>query len=192
MTSGTTAKSPPFIKDYQNDTFDRDHRGYGDTYYKDDSGRNDIVRAKVAEDRNNLYFYVETAGDLTAPADTGWMTLFLNKNGSEGYDFCVNRTAPKDGKTTVEAVKDGAYTALGDAEIKFEGNRLMLKVDKSFLGFAPGADASLQFTWADNYTDGNLYSFYTRGDAAPYGRLNWIYTSIYALNLQSVRLFLNF
>ena len=92
----------------------------------------------------------------------------------------------------MEAVKDGAYTALGDAEIKFEGNCLMLKVDKSLLGFAPGADASLQFKWADNYTDGDLYSFYTRGDAAPYGRLNWIYTSIYALNLQSVRLFLNF
>ena len=184
-------KITAIYKDYQNDTFDRDHRGYGDTYYKDDSGRNDIVRAKVAEDRNNLYFYVETAGNLTAPADTGWMTLFLNKNGSEGYDFCVNRTAPKDGKTTVEAVKDGAYTALGDAEIKFEGNCLMLKVDKSLLGFAPGADASLQFKWADNYTDGDLYSFYTRGDAAPYGRLNWIYTSIYALNLQSVRLFLN-
>ena len=54
----------------------------------------------------------------------------------------------------------------------------MLRVDKSLLGIAQGADASFTFKWADNYTDGDLYSFYTRSESAPYGRLNWIYTGI--------------
>ena len=48
------------------------------------------------------------------------------------------------------------------------------------LGMIPGANASLRFKWADNYTDGDIYSFCTRGDAAPYGRLNRVYTGVYA------------
>ncbi|MBR5427499.1 MAG: hypothetical protein IK118_04065 [Clostridia bacterium] len=167
-------------KDYQNDTFDRDHRGFGDTYYRDDSGRNDIVNAKVCEDEKNLYFYVDTAEALSPSTDDAWMTLFINTSGKEGYDFYVNRTSPADGKTAVEAVTDDGYRRVGDADIRFEGNRLMLRVGKSLLGFAPGADASLRFKWADNYTDGDIMSFYTRGDAAPYGRMNFVYTGISA------------
>ncbi|MBQ6163221.1 MAG: hypothetical protein IJK23_01970 [Clostridia bacterium] len=167
-------------KDYQNDTFDRDHRGFGDTYYRDDSGRNDIVNAKVCEDEKNLYFYVDTAEALSPSTDDAWMTLFINISGKEGYDFCINRTSPADGETAVEAIKDGGYTVLENAEIRYEGNKLMLRVEKSLLGFSSGADASLSFKWADNYTDGDIMSFYTRGDAAPYGRMNFVYTGIYA------------
>ncbi|MCR5042000.1 MAG: hypothetical protein K6C36_07895 [Clostridia bacterium] len=162
-------------RDYRNDTADRDHPGYGANYYTDDSGRNDIVNAKVCEDSENLYFYVDTAEALSPSTDDAWMTLFVNVGGSEGYDLCVNRTSPECGKTTVEAVRDGGYERLGDADIRFEGSRLMLSVEKSLLGFAPGEDASFTFKWADNYVDGDIYSFYTGGDAAPYGRLNWVY-----------------
>ena len=164
--------------DYRGDTAPRDSFGVGDTYYTDDSGRNDITQAKIAEDRDNLYFYVETEEALTAPAAVGWMTLFLNVSGKEGYDFCLNRTSPAGGKTAIEAIRDGQYVELGETGITFEGNKLMLRVDKSLLGIAHGADASFRFKWADNYTDGDIYSFYTRGESAPYGRLNWIYTGI--------------
>ena len=161
-------------RDYRNDTADRDHPGYGTNYYTDTSGRNDIVNAKVCEDAGNLYFYVDTAEALTPAADTAWMTLFLNVGGEKaGYDFCVNRTAPADGKTVVEAVADGGYERVGEAEIRFEGNRLMLRVPKTLLGL--GEDASFTFKWADNYEDGDILSFYTQGDSAPYGRLNWVY-----------------
>ncbi|MBQ9880911.1 MAG: hypothetical protein IJM45_10820 [Clostridia bacterium] len=49
----------------------------------------------------------------------------------------------------------------------------MLRVEKTLLGM--GKNAGFTFKWADNYVDGDIYSFYTRGDSAPYGRLNWIY-----------------
>ena len=166
--------------DYRGDTAARDSVGFGGIRYTDDTGRNDIVLAKVAEDETYLYFYVETAEDLTAPADTDWMTLFLNVSGKEGYDFCVNRVAPSAGRTAVEAVTEGGDTVLGSADIVYAGKNLTLRVEKSLLGFGPGADASLTFKWADNCTPDNIYSFYTRGDAAPYGRLNWTYTGIYA------------
>jgi hypothetical protein len=42
------------------------------------------------------------------------------------------------------------------------------------------ADASFTFRWADYCIDGDIYSFYTKGEAAPYGRLNRVYTGIYA------------
>ena len=162
-------------RDYRGDIAPRDSVGFGGIRYTDDTGRNDIVLAKVAEDGTKLYFYVETDAPLTAPADAGWMTLFINVSGKEGYDFCVNRLSPADGRTAVEAITDGGCTRIGYADLFYSGSRLALSVEKSLLGFAPGKDASFTFKWADNYTDGDVYSFYTRGEAAPYGRLNWVY-----------------
>ena len=161
-------------RDYKNDAAHRDHPGYGENYYVDTTGRNDIVNAKVCEDAGNIYFYVDTAEALSPCTDTAWMTLFLNVNGEKaGYDFCVNRVSPENGKAAVEAVGNDGYRRIGEAEIRFEGNKLMLRVPKALLGL--GETASFTFKWADNYEDGNIMSFYTKGDAAPYGRLNWVY-----------------
>ncbi len=162
-------------RDYRGDTAPRDCLGVGGVRCTDGSGRNDILAAKVAEDNDYLYFYVETAADLTAPAPENWMTLYINVSGKEGYDFCVNRTAPAEGLTAVEAVTESGFAPLGGAEVKYEGSRLMLRVEKSLLGSAPGKAASFSFKWADNCASGDIYSFYTSGDAAPYGRLNWVY-----------------
>ena len=160
-------------KDYENDTFNRDSRGFGDTYYTDDSGRNDIRTAKVAEDKHNLYFYVDTVDALTEPAEKGWMTLFLNTSGNTGYDICINRTAPENGTAAVEAISGNAYETKGTAKLRFEGNQLMLSVPKALLGLTK--KTAFTFKWADNYDEGEIMSFYTKGDSAPYGRLNWVY-----------------
>lgn len=162
-------------RDYRDDVFDRSYSGYGDLYYADDSGRNDLVHMKVAEDAKYLYFYADTAEALTAPDDGAWMTLFINTCGKEGYDFCINRQSPKDGKTKIEAIKNASFESCGEAEIRFAQNRLMLKVPKTALGFAAGKRAAFSFKWADNCIPGDVYSFYTRGDSAPYGRLNYSY-----------------
>ena len=34
---------------------------------------------------------------------------------------------------------------------------------------------NLTFKWADNYNENDIYSFYTQGDCAPYGRLCYVY-----------------
>lgn len=160
-------------RDYKNDTVDRDCAGYGDLWYKDDSGRNDIVNMKVTQDDANVYFYVDTAQPLT-PCDGGaWMTLFLNTSGGTDYDFCVNRLSPANGKTSLEKINGTERTKIADAEIRFEDNRLMISVAKADLGI--DGDAKFSFKWADNYIDGDVYSFYTKGDAAPYGRLNYAF-----------------
>ena len=152
-------------KDYRNDTVDRNCEGFGSTVYTDFSGRNDIVNMKVTEDESNYYFYVDTAESLTA-SDTGaWMTLFINEN------LVINRTSPANGKTAIEKIVESGYEKIGESEIRFDGNKLMLRVSKSLVDSAD----SIRFKWADNYTQGDIYSFYTKGDSAPYGRLCYSY-----------------
>ncbi len=152
-------------KDYRNDTAERNCEGFGTTVYTDYSGRNDIVNMKVTEDENNFYFYVDTAENLTSSDGGAWMTLFINES------LVINRTAPVSGKTAVEKISGNGYEKIGEAEIRFEGNRLMLQVSKSLVD----SDAGIRFKWADNCTAGDVYSFYTNGDAAPYGRLCYTY-----------------
>lgn len=152
-------------KDYSNDTADRNCEGFGSIVYTDYSGRNDIVNMKVTEDESGYYFYVDTAENLT-PSDGGaWMTLFINES------LAINRTAPENGKTAVEKIGKNGCEKVGEAEIRFDGNKLMIKVSKSLVDSENG----IRFKWADNYTDGDVYSFYTKGDAAPYGRLCYNY-----------------
>ncbi len=152
-------------RDYKNDTADRNSVDFAQNPITDSSGRNDIVNMKVAEDTENYYFYVDTADGLSSPDGGSWMTLFINEN------IVINRTAPVNGKTDVEKNTDGAFIKIGEAEIRYEGNRLMLGVSKSLVDSADG----FTFKWADNYIVNDVYSFYTNGDAAPYGRLCYRY-----------------
>ena len=152
-------------RDYRNDTADRNSVDFAQNPITDSSGRNDIVNMKVAEDAENCYFYVDTADALSSPDGGSWMTLFINEN------IVVNRTAPVNGKTNVEKNSDGVFAKTGEAEIRYEGNKLMLKVSKTLVDSADG----FNFKWADNYIENDVNSFYTKGDAAPYGRLCYRY-----------------
>lgn len=49
----------------------------------------------------------------------------------------------------------------------------MLSVQKTLPGL--GENSSFRFKWADNCDPADLYNYYTHGDSAPYGRLNWVY-----------------
>lgn len=152
-------------RDYRDDTADRNSVDFAQNPITDSSGRNDIVNMKVAEDMENYYFYVDTADVLSSPDGGSWMTLFINEN------IVINRTAPIDGKTNVEKNTSGIFTKTGEAEIRYEDNKLMIKVSKALVGSADG----ISFKWADNYIENDVNSFYTRGDAAPYGRLCYCY-----------------
>ncbi|MBQ2828194.1 MAG: hypothetical protein IJF20_03015 [Clostridia bacterium] len=152
-------------KDYENDIADRNCRDFGSGNLADTSGRNDFVKMKVAEDVEKLYFYAETAENLTPSTDENWMSLFINE------EYVVNSTSPENGKTNIEKITENGYEKIGEAEIHFEENKLMLSVEKDVIGY----DGNLTFKWADNYTDNDVYSFYTKGDSAPYGRLCYNY-----------------
>ena len=152
-------------EDYENDIVDRNCEGFGKVMLTDTSGRNDIVNMKVTEDVDNYYFYVDTANELTSSEDNNWMTLFINEK------YAVNRTSPINGKTSVEKITEAGYEKISEAEIRFENNKLMIKLAKSDIE----ESENLTFKWADNYNENDIYSFYTQGDCAPYGRLCYVY-----------------
>jgi hypothetical protein len=162
----------------------RDHDGFVGTHYQNFTGRNDIVSAKVARDDSNIYFFVECANEITEPAESGWMTLFIDtdrvkSNGWEGYDFVVNRTAPKDGKTAIERYvrtidpKSFTWEKVADAEIAVNGKTLTLSVPRTALGVLP--PLCFEFKWSDNMQSHDVMDFYVNGDTAPIGRFNYLY-----------------
>lgn len=169
--------------DYKNDTVDRNTTGFGGVKYTDTTGRNDIVAARAAKDANNFYFYVETASNITSYTDNNWMTLFLsvNNNGGPnwyGYNYAVNLKTPKDSTTAYLQQTAGGWEwyDAGTVKMKVSGNKMMVAVPRASIG-ATGDLFHIEFKWADNYTDNDIWSFYEHGDSAPYGRTNYVFSN---------------
>jgi len=170
----------PIFRDHRGDAAPRNHRGYGSTWYKNDSGRNDIVMCRVGRDAEYLYFYVETAAEISTPSDK-WMMLLLDidrdkRTGWEGYDFVVNRKAPRDGRSLLEKCAGGwKWNEVAALDFKVNGKRLELRISKQLLTRAVVVDG-FEFKWSDNMqTNGEIMGFYINGDVAPSGRFNYHY-----------------
>jgi hypothetical protein len=171
----------PEYRDYKGDIVDRDAKSrVGNLTYTNESGRNDIVTAKVSNDSTYLYFYVECADVLTAPEGENWMNLFINADGNHtngwyGYDFLLNRHQ-ESGKVSVEAfIGNDAweFETVGWAEYVQGGNVLQIKLPKAMINFGD----TLDFKWADNsVASGDIMQFWDMGDAAPNGRYTYRYT----------------
>jgi len=167
-----------------NDTLHRDHPASTDQlrYYKDSSGRNDFEKVHLTSDKDNLYFYVKTVDDITAPQGTNWMNLLLNTDadyntGWHGYDYIVNRTIDG-GITSVESFGvDGKYefSYAGDAGINYKDNEMIIKVPKNLVGIT-GDKFTVDFKFADNIPEeDDIMLFIDKGDVAPNNRFNYRY-----------------
>ncbi len=180
----------PYYKCNKGSTIHRDWDGFTGTHYTNFTGRNDIVGAKVARDDENIYFYVECADDISEASSEGWMTLFIDKDrskssGWEGYDYVINRTVPKSGKTKIERYvatdEAGSFTweTIGYAKIKVKGKVLQLQVPREIIGMNtaanPASKLCFEFKWSDNMQEHNVMDFYQNGDTAPIGRFNYLY-----------------
>ena len=170
---------PAYYKDYTNDTVDRKAIGYGSERYKDETGRNDIAEMKVTEDANNVYFFVKTVNDITEAKGNNWMNLFisnLKSNGWNGYNYVLNYKAPENGKLFLGKLADGenySVTPVSEVAYRVHKNMLMVSIPKADLGIS--GEASLNFKWSDNCTEGEFFGFYKTGDAAPIGRAGYYY-----------------
>jgi hypothetical protein len=172
----------PEFRDRVGDPVHRDFDGFGPgTHYTNQTGRNDIVAAKVSEDAENIYFYVRTADAMTPHTDPDWMVLYLDtdhntKTGWLGYDFAVNLKNVRDGLTTLSKNVDGRYewtTVSEDVRYVVKGNEMELAIPRGLLklGTSP---ATIDFKWADHcFAKGDWTDFTLNGDAAPDARFNF-------------------
>ncbi len=172
----------PEYLSYKGNVIHRNHPGQGNSLtYTNNTGRNDIVKAKVARDKDFIYFYVETAAALTDKSDPKWMRLFIdidrNKNtGWEGYDFLINRNTPTDSVSIEKSEKTWTWNKTGAAGYTIDGTTLVFKVKRSLLGITDDKSVNFEFKWSDNMQeDGNIMDFYVNGDVAPSGRFNYHY-----------------
>ena len=172
----------PQFKHYAGNTMHRDHRGRYSEYYTNNSGRNDIIEARVAQDKADVFFYVETAEKLSPSTDPNWMMLFIDidrdkSTGWNGYDYVINRINPKNNKAVIEKNIAGRWEweSVGTAPTSIQNNRLEIAVSRSLLKLE-GKPVNFEFKWNDNMQEnGNIMDFYVNGDTAPGGRFNFVY-----------------
>ena len=181
----------PEYRDYEGDVTHRLSPGHvgGKEYgfYMNNSGRNDIITAKVSSDTENLYFYVECADTITDPEGASWMNLFINADcddstGWYGFDYLINRNRTDSALLVEKFVgKDTwAFETVGSVAYTRVGNTMQVKLPKAMIGFTD----TLDFKWADNSTPtGQIMEFLDQGDAAPNGR----YTYRFTLTEQAVK-----
>ncbi len=187
---------------YKGNTENRDHKGQGPTLiYSNSTGRNDIVKAKVARDVENIYFFVETADELTDNTDENWMRLFIDidkdkSTGWEGFDYMLNRESPTDSISVEKSVDSWNWIKIGSADFVVTDNILEIKISREVLNTLTDS-LNFEFKWSDNsIADGNIMDFYVNGDAAPGGRFNFVYnttivTSVSEINEVPKRFLLN-
>ena len=164
----------PEYRDTTGDTLHRDSLGNGGLVtYKNSTGRNDIVSAKVSRAEGKTYFLALCADKLTAPEGSNWMNLFIDtdcnaSNGWHGYDIVINRY-----NGSVERFTSGwNLEIIGQAELFSGDNYIVICVDDNTCGL--GAD--FNFKWADNSAaDGEIMQFLDLGDAAPNARFNYAF-----------------
>ncbi len=175
----------PVYEHYTGSTRERAHAGWGDTYYTAEAVRNDVVRAQVAYDEDNVYFLAECADTITSPTGDNWMRLFIDTDTTgvsdnwEGFEYVVNRLSPVGGKVSVERSDGGwSFTECGEGTMDLDGDTLQLAIPRSALGLDADERVAFNFKWADNNcSDGDVTDFYVNGEAAPGGRFTFVFDS---------------
>jgi hypothetical protein len=181
--------------DYQNDTeqdeaeeiwaeyhnfsdgdFQRCAQGSG-TVYENRTQRNAIVDVTVSHDDDFLYFGIVTKQPITPYDGTGtWLKVYLNTDGGKDYKYVLNNTPDGDHKSTMAIIVDGLRAAdFGDVVYRQSGNTLLLIAPRAALDLDRD-DFTIWFKVADSTEElTSIEDFYDKGDAAPLGRLNFVY-----------------
>ncbi|MCC6232964.1 MAG: hypothetical protein IT580_09990 [Verrucomicrobiales bacterium] len=171
----------PEYRDSLGDAVRREHRGWDPkVIYRDASGRNDVVSAKVSLGRYDAAFYVRCAAELSPSTGAQWMVLYLDldaeaRTGWLGYDAVVNRVESGVLERWQPDARGGepGWQRQGRVRWQARGAELELSVPWSALGLKK-APARLDFKWADHCGEGRDWSEFTlHGDAAPNDRFNY-------------------
>lgn len=172
----------PLYRDDVGDTFHRDHRGWGQLYYKNTSGRNDIIASRVAVSGDSIYFYVETHEPLTSFKGKDWMQLFLSVNPEkhpnwEEYTYAVNIEPARKQYLILSENKGGwKWTPLMKIPYRLEENKMVLSLPLSALGLSSDRSFEFDFKWVDNGAvgkNGDILMWQDHGDAAPNARFRY-------------------
>ncbi|MBQ7841124.1 MAG: hypothetical protein IJ390_11680 [Lachnospiraceae bacterium] len=170
-------------REYTGDVNPRDYRAYDAIgRYTNDTGRNEFRTLKAAADAEYVYFYAECSHPLTPSTDPNWMLLFLKTEieapAWEGYQFVVNRKTPSEKEAVLErCCAEGLYEWEEVKKVEWfcQKNQIHYKIPKKVLGLPAEGTFRIAFKWSDNMQEADVMDFYINGDAAPRGRMNYLY-----------------
>ena len=166
--------------DTKGDVIHRDHNGYGGLHYTNTSGRNDILTCKVAIDKQNINFYVETDQNMTSCFDKNWMLLLIDadnnpETGWFGYDFMINKSIKDNHTTTLMRYNGTQWVEVADLKFCYSGKKMEFSVPRKVLNLESNS-FTFDFKWSDNPADlKDPISLCTDGDTAPNRRFNYRY-----------------
>ena len=138
----------------------------------------------MAEDGENVFFYMQTEDNISPFTDQNWMMLFIDSDldsstGWEGYDFVVNRSVIDSNTTTLQKTIDGTtWTTVGTLDYSVVGNEMELAIPLDLIEQV-GDRVSLYFHWADNVQSlDDISEFFLSGDSVSNRRFNYNYESL--------------
>ncbi len=178
-------------QEYRDDISDisiRNAKGIGkQNVYVNETGRNDFKISKVTYDKENIYFYVNTADPITSYDDNMWMNLFIRVKGDkshnkswEGFQYIVNRSNVDTDYTRLERSTGGwnwevMYDFVG---YKVKGSEMEMAIPLYALDIDYKKGIDIEFKWFDNMqTEGDALEFYVNGDAAPNERFAYSFNT---------------
>ena len=170
-------------REYAGDVFPRSFRAYDAIgRYENHTGRNEFSVLKVCSDENNLYFYAQFEKNIRFAPTGKPICLFLNTQTPDvprwgGYNAQI--LIDCDGKASLCACAENdryEWKEIASVPCFMEKDRLHLGVSKKALGVTEKEKTfSFEFKWSDNMQENDVMDFYQNGDAAPRGRLNYLY-----------------
>lgn len=166
------------FRDTKGDVIHRDHNGYGGLHYTNTSGRNDILTSKVAIDKQNINFYVETDQNMTSCFDKNWMLLLIDadnnpETGWFGYDFMINKSIKDIHTTTLMRYNGKQWVEIADLKFSYSGKKMEISIPRKLVNLE-GNSFTFDFKWSDNASDlKDPISLCTNGDTAPNRRFNY-------------------
>lgn len=140
----------------------RNHPGYDACgVYVNTTGRNEFEQLAVSCDGTEIRFAAKTVGPLVDLDSPTALTLLLAVPGAKpdamGY---THRFSP---------------VAHGSALLETADRALVYRIPLADLGIAGNAPFRVAFKWSDNRQADDPMDFYVNGDAAPRGRLNYVF-----------------
>ncbi len=174
--------SPARYDGFADGGMNRHAEGQGGVIYTNYSQRNVIEEVGVKHDQDTISFTIRTKDPVTDPLGAGsWMKIYLNTTRETGYQYILNHTTCRGGRTTLAKVvgKGDDLTAVDMDGVAItyeaEGDLLRINVPRSALCLDYGY-FTLWFKVADSREEYKaVEDFYDKGDVAPLGRLNFVY-----------------
>lgn len=160
-------------RNFRDGDFSREAEGYGQIYINK-TQRNAITDIAVTSNGERLRFEILTKEPIQKDRSGSWMKIYLNTDASEGYQFVLNNTPQENGVTTLAKISTGFVCHdIAKASYWVEENKLTVELPLSALNTI---QSTIWFKVADSTEEiTSIEDFYDKGDAAPIGRLNYVY-----------------